>query len=639
MTKLVTNNFRVNAAKQLRESITEANTKVNDTSIGNSYYVFLGKHTPWDNEINPDTINQSQSQSFYNVYSNIISGKKVTESDVKHGIRRIPWTTGTVYTMYDDLQDLSTDLYFVVVDDVDGQQSIFKCIDNNGGVASTQKPSIADLGGRVAASNYTGIYQTIGDGYIWKYMYGVSDTIFERFSSTEYIPVEINANVASVAVDGSLDSIKIINSGENYNSFHEGYFEAVAYGGNTQLYLISSNADANNDFYQGSALYVPNIGEVRKIVDYTVVPGSVDAPVNSIRRRGFKRIQLQSAFTNQPQITDNYQIIPAVDITGDGSGAVARAVVNTSSNSISQVIIMNRGSGYTRADVVVTGNSGTISAQSANVRAIVSPPGGHGSDVLNELDASQLIFSVKTSNTENSTISVANDFRTIGLLKDPLFANVKISFVSTSGAMTDGRQVRGVTSGATGIVTDDTNPANFILVTDVKGTFEVGETIKEYTNATSTTPTGTSAVISTIVSHGTRNTVTNGTFKQTSSLTFSYTSALADGTFQEDDYVKQDNGVLLTANGYIQEVTSSTMELSDTKGIWQESEFASKIGEYDGEIKLVSSIPGRAPIGEITGFIGPDLKKNSGEILYIENIQSISRSALQTETINFVIKF
>ena len=40
-----------------------------------------------------------------------------------------------------------------------------------------------------------------------------------------------------------------------------------------------------------------------------------------------------------------------------------------------------------------------------------------------------------------------------------------------------------------------------------------------------------------------------------------------------------------------------------------------------------------------TGKAGPDLIKNSGEILYVENISPITRDNSQTEQIKVMIKF
>jgi hypothetical protein len=624
MTKLVTNSFKVTAAAQLKDSIGYTNT---------NFYMFAGRHLAWDSDIDPPAVSETQQGEFYDVYSNMIFGKKIGTGDVKHAIRRVNWSSGTVYTMYDDTQDITANNYYVVVDDVDSQWSVFKCLDNAKGAASTDSPSVQDLGGAAAAASYTGVYQT-GDSYIWKYMYGIPDATFDQFASDEYIPVEINSTVVNNAVDGSLQSIKVVDGGTNYNSYHTGYFKIIAYNGNTQIYGIADDADANNDFYTGSSIYIPATGEIKPIIDYTVITANPGAAVTDTDYN-FKRIVIGSGFSTLPGFTDQYQIIPRVIIQGDGSGAVGRAVVNTVSNTINQIVVSSGGSGYTHADVTVSGNTGNSSAVSANVRAIISPPGGHGSDALNELDASQLIFSTKFQNTESSTVSVANDFRVVGILKDPLYANVHMTFASVSGTISDGNILVGGTSGAQGEIIDDTNPSVEVNVSNVAGHFVSGETLTEqYANGLTT---GVTVVTDIITSHGTRASVVNDTFKQTTTLTFNYVSSNSAGIFVEDDNIYQGIASFVEANGYVQEITSSTIDVTGSKGVWTTSDTAT--GAESGYTELVTSVGGRAPIGDVTGVVPPDLKKNTGEVLYIENVQPISRASDQTETINLVIKF
>ena len=634
MTKLVTNSFKVNTAEQFRESITEAN--------GTNYYVFAGRHLSWDDDASPPVVSETQHGEVYDVYNNMIFGKKITGNDVYHAVRRIDWTSGTVYTQYDDKVDITNEDYYVVVDDIDGQRSYFKCLDNNNGAQSTQRPSVADLGGKVGASNYSNIYQTVLDGYVWKYMGGVSDAIFEKFSTNDYMPVIPNANVISNASDGAIEAIKVVNGGTEYNSYHSGYFRVIAYQGDQTKYILSADADANNDFYTTSDIYIPATGEIRTIVDYQVVAANTNAPTTSVRYSGYKIITLESAFLTLPNLTQQYEILPQVSITGDGSNAIARAIVNTAANTVHQVVVVNRGSGYSYATVAVTGNTGSATAETANVAAIISPPGGHGSDIYDELDASQLIFSVNFANSENSTISINNDYRTVGILRDPLFANVQVTF--TGGAQgtdfgvpaSNKGYIKGNTSGATAIVTDNTN-SSYLVLGDVLGTFEGGETITEYTSNAYSSTTGITGVVNTARSHGqTQSGYTSGTFRQTTRVTFAnnYISPAGDGIFAEDDFVKQDREGVLTSNGYVQEAigTHSTMvqvDLTNVQGLWQE----------DYNIELMDASGDRAPIARIDGVLEPDLKKNSGEVLYIENIQPVDRAADQTETINLVIKF
>ena len=77
MGKLVTSNFNSHNAKQFVESITE--------SANSIYYVFIGKHTEFGGGTTP-TQNNSPEGTFYEPYRDMIYGKHVTDSDIKHMI-------------------------------------------------------------------------------------------------------------------------------------------------------------------------------------------------------------------------------------------------------------------------------------------------------------------------------------------------------------------------------------------------------------------------------------------------------------------------------------------------------------------------------------------------------------------------
>lgn len=108
-----------------------------------------------------------------------------------------------------------------------------------------------------------------------------------------------------------------------------------------------------------------------------------------------------------------YVSTPNVAISGDGTGATATAVLT--SNSVSSIIVNTVGTGYKRATVTISGGGGA----NAEAVAIISPLGGHGSDPVEELSAFYVMVNSRLDGTESSTFSVANDFRKIGLIRDP----------------------------------------------------------------------------------------------------------------------------------------------------------------------------------------------------------------------------
>jgi len=377
------------------------------------YYVFTARHTPSITSY-PQTITDSVNETEYQIFEELIFGKLVTTNDVKQMVDRYDWVSGTVYTAYDDADaNLYTKNFFTVSYE-NGAYHVFKCIQNAGGIASTSQPKLSET----AADDES--YMT-ADGYYWKYMYSVDSTTFSKFATTAYMPIVVNTSVTEFSTNGSINSILVTSGGNNYVSFSSGYFTSISIGGNILIHGIS-NGSANTGFYTGSAVYIASgtgAGQVRSIIDYNVIANSY-------------QITVDSAFIPQPDLTSAYQIAPKVNVLGDGYGAKAISIVN-GVNAIDRVEVISGGYDYTYANVNITGNTGTVLTNSAVARAIISPRGGHGSNILSELNGNKVGISVTFANSESNTISITNDYSTIGILKDPLFANIELTCNTTVG--------------------------------------------------------------------------------------------------------------------------------------------------------------------------------------------------------------
>lgn len=103
----------------------------------------------------------------------------------------------------------------------------------------------------------------------------------------------------------------------------------------------------------------------------------------------------------------------SVNIVGNGTGAVA--AVTLSGGSISSVVITNQGSGYTYAEAVITGDG-----IDGDLRVVLSPPGGHGYSIPDELLATTVIMSVDFDFDESGKVLTNNEFRSVFLVKQPL---------------------------------------------------------------------------------------------------------------------------------------------------------------------------------------------------------------------------
>lgn len=377
------------------------------------------------------------------------------------------------------------------------------------------------------------------------------------------------------------------------------------------------NLSSNTDFYKGSSFYVDHgtgAGQIATIDEYIVTANQ-------------RRVLLASNLAVDLASDSHFQISPQVVITGDGEGAKARAVVNSllNANVIANIEMISVGNNYTWADVVIRGNTGFVTNASTNsyltstasARAVISPPNGHGSDVLNELFANRIGISITLANTESGRLVANNDYRQIGLLKDPLFTNGSLTLTSSTTLFDPNERITGSTSNATAIVTAATSSE--ITIKDIRGFFTTGETV--------TGNAGGNAVIN-IVTQPTN--VFRQTYKYTANLT--YYGTAGTGLF-EDELVEQAESL---SNAYLLSVlTNSTpdgeIEVTDTRNVFL-------ISDIIGGDKYITGAQSAAT-AKLTGVSYPQIKDGSGEILYLENLQPVVRDNNQSETFRLIIEF
>ena len=104
-----------------------------------------------------------------------------------------------------------------------------------------------------------------------------------------------------------------------------------------------------------------------------------------------------------------------VSVFGDGNGAIATATINTQSNTIQSISMNTYGTGYTTATVRISGGGGA----NATARAIITPTGGHGSNPVYELGASNILIDKRITGTENNKYPPTAQYRQVALVKDP----------------------------------------------------------------------------------------------------------------------------------------------------------------------------------------------------------------------------
>ena len=396
---VVTEYFRLHNAEQLYESIGEASPSV--------YYLFIGKTAPHTTDTvgNAPTPLNTVTDTTYDPWPSMIAMKRVNEADERFLTKRYNWANNTFFEEYNDRTVGLDDKRFYVLQNDDF--NVYKVIDNNSGANSIVKPT----------GTSTDIIST-SDGYRWKYMFSLSSAERNRFMSPDFIPVKKidtddssnQFSVQTAAANGAINHVKVTANGSGYFA-QSGNVTAA----NSSTLTIARGAAANDSFYVDSTIYFKagkGLGEIRRIIGYD---GS-----NKI-------VTVNSAYTTATiaNTQTQYVISPRVVIKGDSgqtTTSLAKAYVsNTAGGQVRKIDIIAAGLNYGRANVAIVANSSYGSG--ATAQAVMSPPGGHGSVAYKELYAKNVILNAQMVGAEGNTLPTNNDFRTVGIVKDPLLRN------------------------------------------------------------------------------------------------------------------------------------------------------------------------------------------------------------------------
>lgn len=467
--KLVTSQYRIHLADQFIESLTEASNTV--------YYAFFGNHIEYADVSSIPQPNDAVAIVDIETYRDMIFGKRLTSNDVSLMILRNDYVTDQVYDMYDDQVGVSNvalfSSNFYATVNAGAYYHTFKCLNNNGGANSTVEPNFADINVGAGSSVSDRVYET-SDGYVWKYMYTVDSAVVLKFATSTYFPLVPNTFVATEAISGSIDVVKVESPGRNYNNYTNGTFTVndLRLNGSPTLYSINQSLGAStvDDFYTGCYLSIVSgtgVGQSRLVTGYTV-------------NASFKSVSVDSGFSTAPESDSVYEIAPGVLVSGDGtqsSNAYGRAIINSISNTVQSVEMIEVGADYNFATAAVLASGVVGVTVDAVLRPIILPHGGHGADASGELGATFIGITVKISNTDVD-IALTNDYRTVGILRDPIFAQTTISFTGANGVLLAGEPIYKVTpllinlnadveTGSVNVTCDDADFTNQLSIGDL----------------------------------------------------------------------------------------------------------------------------------------------------------------------------
>ena len=638
-----------------------ANTK-------NDYYFFVGQSIPAVNtSLQPITENP---YTYINAWENMSFGKAIGANNTFLMIDNNIWTTNTVYTMYDDKNTNLSMQQFFVVEKEGSFWHVWKCLDNFNGANSTVQPTFTFA----SSSPY---YQS-SDGYRWKYMSSTDVANVTNFATNNYFPILANTAVAQAATNGSIDIILVQGQGQFYNNYLDGTFKAGDIV-SSQVFNLSNNVVQKiNGFYTACILYFTGgtgAGQFSQISDY-----QCNATGNFI--------QTANNFVIPPDNTTTYQIRPSVQIVGTGTetvNCIARALVNAfNGNSIYRCEVLQNGRDYLDATAAVVANVYVGVSNTANVRPILPPRGGHGAHVHEELYSNSVGIFCYLSNTEANTIPATNIYQQIGLMRNPVFANVYVVFgTQSTGAFDVNETVYSITTTqlSTNCVANAQSNQILSTLTNFVNQFNVGNYVYiSAANGTAFSLNQVANVVNSSVIQLTSNSLVTdnnaiisiATLTGNGTCTFVNSTAIGvqtcPGIWETGTYIMGissgatgviqstiRNGVQKSFNTFVQLYTfqgtqsgslvvGETCQQGNTTAVlysvvpplFSFTNFNSSNAIFSNGV--VSGLTSGATI-TVTGTYVPELVPQSGDIIYLQNIATVQRANNQIENFQFILSF
>lgn len=389
-----------------------------DVIQNNDYYVFVSSIAS-DPLTRVNAVNSQYSKNQF--LENVLFGKKIFNSDVKFMIKYHPWQKDQVYVQYDDRENLEDQKFYAVVgpnNNDSGDYRVFKCLSNNNGSPSTTPPNFNPV-------TVNQIYRT-ADGYVWKYMYVITVPEFEAYNAVGYIPL-----IGNFEIDPTANSNNVVYGSEISDIFVENFIDNAGYpyvesgvlsgqpGNDGTLVLRSPELSQIANYYSGMVVYINNTTGESFVYEIDTYTYDTTTGLGRTKVKGDPR-------GDGVALNAGFQILPRIEISGDGIGAVA--VPRIISGRIDSILVLNSGSGYYNITARVIDplydfdpdDPFSIDVR-ATLRPLLSPQGGHNYNLIDEMHCRHILLYGYITETDNNQIGVSNSYSVIGIVKNPEF--------------------------------------------------------------------------------------------------------------------------------------------------------------------------------------------------------------------------
>jgi len=287
------------------------------------------------------------------------------------------------------------------------------------------------------------------------------------------------------------------------------------------------------------------------------------------------------------------RIYTNVPIKGDGIGAKATVVINNDS-TVESITVSVGGSGYTYGTVDLVGGNIPTGTTAPTFDVIIPPKGGHGADIYRELGAyNVLVFSRIENDSENPDFVTGNKIARVGIVENPQAYN-SISLL-------------------------DIDKASAVYALKLAGDGFDTTTFIPNSRFTQTIGAGVTAV-GRVVSYD----------QNTGVLKYWQDKSLVG--FNTDGSQNSSPTYGIQLNRFTNSVGTGGTTLINETNLYIDSSFTG----------ITTTLNSRTyNLGQpfIGGLSNPEVKKYSGNIIYVDNRPSITRSQNQKEDIKVILQF
>ena len=361
------------------------------------------------------------------------------------------------------------------------------------------------------------------------------------------------------------------------------------------------SAGSSGDGYIWKYLYTLNSNDIIKFdsTQFTPLPLDWSTSVSNALVRdnavdgSIKIVVVSDSGTSVGEADTQYTNVP---IKGDGIGAECTIIVNEDSQ-VSSVQVSNQGSGYTYGYVDTVAGGVPLGATPPKFDVIISPKGGHGHDIYRELGALNVLLYNRIENDfNNPDFITGNDFARIGIVESPFNYDSDTILIKEKASAVGALKLTGV-----GYSASEFTPNSLVKQTVSTGTTAVGK----------------------VVSYD----QTTGVLKYWQDRTL--VGFNTDGS-QNSNPV---HGFDLT------KFTSDPDAGGNINIVPNVGEILQIDANFSGETTSINNRTYYFGLNFIDGLANPEVKKYSGNIIYVDNRPSITRSSTQKEDIKIILQF